>query len=143
MSRVLFQLGSSNSKKYKQSIKAFINDIEVKWADSKGVYLTTHKDRVFKKTIWYMCEIALEEEDVLKIEVKTYLPNVGMDGDRTFESLYYVDETAPIRSLEMRGVGMKGYPVLKGKLLEIGSISEEDKRKADLEDFLNEGFDEG
>ena len=131
MSRVLFQIGHVNTNKIRQGIRAFINDLEVKWSDPslKGVYLTTHKDRVYKNTIWYMCEFDLEKDDTLKLEVKTYLSNVGLDGERTFEVLYYVEDNSPVRSLDIKGVGMKGYPVLKGRLLEIASISEEDKRK--------------
>lgn len=140
MSRVLFQIGSVKNRKQTQLIKAYINDLEVSWNDNSGRFLTTHKDRVMRNTVWYMYDIDLQKEDVLKLAVKTYLNGIGLDEERTFESLYYVDSAAPVRNIEMSGVGLKGYPLLKGKLLEIGSISEEDKRRADIEDFLNEGF---
>jgi len=76
----------------------------------------------------------------LKIEVKTFLPGIGIDEEKTFETLYYVDEKAPVRSIEMNNVGMKAYPILKGRVLEISSVSKEDERKADVEEFLNEEF---
>lgn len=140
MSRVLFQIGSCKTRKQTQIIKAFINDEEVSWNDNSGRFLTTHKDRVFKQTVWYMYDIILDPQNVLKLEVKTYLTGIGMDEEKTFEALYYVDEGAPLRTVEMNGVGLRGYPMLKGRILEIGSVSEEDKRKADIEDFMNEGF---
>lgn len=140
MSRVLFQIGSTKNRKQTQIVKAYINDIEASWNDNTGRFLTTHKDRILKQSVWYMYDILLQPQHTLKLEVKTYLMGIGVDEERTFEALYYVDEEAPVRSLEMSGVGLKGYPMLKGRILEIGSVSEEDKRKAEIEDFMNEGF---
>jgi hypothetical protein len=136
----VFQIGFSGNAKQKQSVKAFINDQEVSWTDNSGKFLTTHKDRVQKHTTWYAYDIDLQDKDVLKLEVKTFLTGIGIDEERTFESLYYADPEAPVREIEMTGVGFKGYPVVKGRILEISSVSEEDKRKAEIEDFLNEGF---
>ena len=140
MSRVLFQIGSCKTRKQTQIIKGYINDIEVSWHDNSGKYITTQKDRVARRTIWYMYDIDLQPIDVLKLEVKTYLPGIGIDEERTLESLYYVDDESPVRCIELSGVGFKGYPMIKGRVLEIGSVSAEDKRKADIEDFMNEGF---
>jgi hypothetical protein len=141
MSRIIFQIGSARMRKQSQSIKAYINELEVSWNDNSGRFLTTHKDRVLKNTVWYMYAIDLQTEDILKLEVKTFLTGVGLDGERTFEAFYYADPEAPVRSIEMVGVGLKGYPVLKGKILEIGSVSEEDKRQAEIEDFINKDFE--
>ena len=142
MAKVLVQIGSTKSKKQTQIVKAFINDQEVDWHEFEGRFLTTHKDRAFKHTVWFMAQLDLQSQDVLKIEVKTFLGGVGIDEERTFEALYYADAGAPVRNIDMYGVGLKGYPVLKGPILEIGKVSEEDKRKAEIEDFLNEGFNE-
>lgn len=142
MSRILIQIGFVKSRKISQSVKAYINDEEISWADKSGVFLTTQKDRVWKNTIWYMHEADLEKDDVLKIDVNTFITGVGPDEERTFESLYYVEDTAPVRSVNVSGIGHSGYPLIKGKVLEIGSVSEADKRKAEIEDFLNEGFDD-
>ena len=140
MSRVLFQIGSCKTRKQTQIIKAYVNDVEMSWNDNSGRFLTTHKDRVLRQTVWYMYDLDLQPKDVLKLEVRTYLGGIGVDEERTFESLYYSDDESPVRNIEMSGVGFKGYPMLKGRILEIGSVSEEDKRKADIEEFLNDGF---
>ncbi|HUU86779.1 MAG TPA: hypothetical protein VMX17_03405 [Candidatus Glassbacteria bacterium] len=142
MSRILIQIGFVKSRKISQSVKAYINDEAVTWADKSGRFLTTQKDRVWKNIIWYMYEADLEKDDVLKIDVNTFITGVGPDEDRTFESLYYVEKTAPVRSVNVSGVGNSSYPLIKGKVLEIGSVSEADKRKAEIEDFLNEGFED-
>lgn len=141
MPKVAVQIGSLRNKKKTQSIRAYLNDEELSWSgDISGTFLTTTKDRKWKGMIWHLCKIDVDPSDVLKIVVKTYLNGVGLDYENTFESLYYADEEAPVREIALREVGMKGYPILKGRVLEIGSVSEEDKRKADIEDFLNEGF---
>jgi hypothetical protein len=140
MSRILFQIGSVKNRKRTQFVKAYINDIEQSWSDGNGQFLTSHKDRVARGMTWYMCDVDLQQEDVLKIEAKTFLPGIGLDEEKTFESLYYANEESPVRSIEITEVGFKGYPLIKGRILEIGSVSEMDKRKADLEEFMNEGF---
>lgn len=142
MSKVLVQIGFVKNRKKSQVIKAFINDMELSWnsPECDGMYLTSMKDKHFRGMIWYMCDMDLQDGDVLKLEVSTFLKGVGKDEEQTFESLYYADEEAPVRSIEISDVGMKNYPLVKGKILEIASITEDEKRKADIEDFLNEGF---
>jgi hypothetical protein len=140
MSRILFQVGSVKNRKRTQFVKAYINDQEQSWNGGEGQFLTSHKDRVARGMIWFMCDVDLQPDDVLKIEAKTFLPGIGLDEEKTFESLYYANDESPVRSIEITEVGFKGYPLIKGRILEIGSVSEMDKRKADLEDFMNEGF---
>ncbi len=139
MSRVIFQIGYCNNKKLKQSIKAFVNDEAINWTDNSGRFLTNHRDRVVRGTVWYMYEAELSpEKDILRLEVKTFLMGVGMDTERCFEALFYVseDKDALVKTIEYSGVGSKGYPIAKGKILEMASVSEEDKRRAEIEDFL-------
>ena len=138
--KVIVQIGIAKNRKKTQSVKAYVNDEELSWRDGSGTYLTTLKDRKFKGMIWYMCSTDLSKEDVLKITVNTFLPGVGRDDENTLTTLYYADEEAPVREVFLRDVGMKNYPLIKGRVLEIGTVSEDDKRKADIEDFLNEGF---
>ena len=139
--KVIIQVGWLKNRKKTQSIKAYLNDEELSWNTGEGgTFLTSMKDRKFKGMIWYMCSTEAAADDVIKISVKTFLNGVGLDHENTFESLYYADEEAPVREVSLREVGMKNYPLIKGRILEIGTVSEEDKRKADIEDFLNEGF---
>jgi len=139
--KVIIQVGWLKNRKKTQSVKAYLNDEELSWSTGEdGTFLTSMKDRKFKGMIWYMCSTEAAADDVIKISVKTFLNGVGLDHENTFESLYYADEEAPVREVSLREVGMKNYPLIKGRILEIGTVSEEDKRKADIEDFLNEGF---
>lgn len=140
MSRVIFQIGRSKTQKKSQSIKGFINDLEVTWGDDNGTFLTSHKDRKQKNTIWYMYETLLQPQDVLKIQVQTFIDGVGKDLEYTFETLYYCEEDAPVKSVEIAKVGMKNYPLIKGRVLELATVSEDDKRKQEIEDFLNKEF---
>ena len=138
--RCIFQIGFVKNHKMSQSIEAFINDEKVNWDEDCGQYLTTHKDRVQKRMIWFMCDWEFETEDVLRILVKTYLPGIGQDEERTFETLYYVDEGSPVREHAIKGVGHKDYPLIKGRFQEIGTVSEEDKRRGKISDFINGEF---
>jgi hypothetical protein len=141
MSKVLVQIGFLKNRKKSQSVKAYLNDEEIRITD-EGKYLTSFKDKKFKGMSWFMRICEMNDQDVLKIEVKTYLAGVGVDEDKTFEILYYADESQPVRSVEINEVGMKGYPLVKGKVLEIGAVYESDKRKAEIDEFLNEGFND-
>lgn len=140
MSRVVFQIGYVKTQKRTQIIKAFINDIECSWDDKSGQFLTTHKDRQMKSTIWYLYEVDLQPDDILQISVSTFLTGIGKDHELTFDSLYYCDEDAPVRTIDASQVGMRGYPLLKGRILELSSISSDDERKQQIEDFLNKDF---
>ena len=142
MSRVIVQIGFVKNRKMTQSIKAYLNDEELSWNDgpSAGTYLSSLKDKHYRGMSWFMYELNAQKEDVIRLAVKTYLSGIGLDEENTFESLYYVDEDAPVREFEVPKVGMRGYPLIKGRFLEIDSISEDEKRKADIEEFMNEGF---
>ena len=140
MGRVLFQIGRTKNQKRSQNIRAYINEIEVGWQEGEGQFLTTHKDRVQRNTIWFMYETFLHEEDVLRLEVTTFLTGIGKDEEFTFEALYCPSGDDVVSTVEMKNVGAKGYPLVKGKVQEIASVSDDDKRKQDIDDFLNKDF---
>jgi len=141
MARVLVQIGYTKNKKQTQTVKAYVDDLELHWNDNSGKYLTSHKDRKFRNMLWYMYELDLSIESVLRLSVKTYLNGAGIDEERTFEALYQgCDEDDPIKSVDISGVGLRNYPLIKGRIQELSIVSEDDKRKSEIEDFLNEGF---
>jgi len=45
-----------------QIVSAYLNGEKVGWEGGKGVFLTTHKDRVYRNTIWFMCEEDLNKK---------------------------------------------------------------------------------
>lgn len=123
-----------------QLIRAWINDEECSWQDKCGKYLTSRLESS-KGILWYLWKGEADSGDVIRISVKTSLVNVGADERRTFESLYYLSPGAPVREIEVKGVGCKGYPLLKGRVLEMASVSEQDKRESEVDEFLRGDFD--
>ena len=141
--RVIVQIGylkSAGRRREGQLIRAWVNDIECSWQDEVGKYLTSRADAA-KGILWYLWQGDVDPEDVIRIEVKTSLRGVGPDEGRTFESLYYVNPDAPVREIDVRGIGHRAYPLLKGRLVEMGTVSKEDERHADIEEFLRGDFD--
>ena len=138
--RVLFQIGRSKSRKRTQSIEAYINDLKMEWGDDSGKFLTSHKDRVVRNTIWYLYETELESGDTLTLDVKTFIAGAGVDEELTFKALYCADESRNVNEVNIHKVGMPNYPVVKGRVSEIATVTEDAKRKQEIDDFLNEGF---
>jgi hypothetical protein len=141
--RVVLQIGYQKAVGYRkegQRVQAWINDEECSWQDDCGKYLTSRKESAGGK-LWYLWATDVEQQDVIRISVKTAIAKVGPDEARTFESLYYVSEEVPVREINVKGVGRRGYPLLKGRLVEMGTVSEQDKREAEIEEFLKkDGF---
>lgn len=140
MSKIAVQVGYIKNKKKTQIVKAFLNEEELDWNKTEGMFLTTHKDRVYRSMIWYMCSIPVNDSDLIRFSIKTFLPGIGIDEEKTFESLYSFKEEFELESIEISGVGMKRYPLIKGRVEEVGLISEEEKRINEIDDFLNEVF---
>jgi hypothetical protein len=140
VSKVLVQIGRSKSRSQQQSIEAWVNDLKLGWSDGEGKFLTSFKDGKLRNATWYMCSVDLQPADLLKISVKTFIPNVGKDEELTFDSIYTSDDSLPVKEVCLSKVGMRGYPLVKGKVSNVATVSEDDKRKQDIEDFLNEGF---
>ena len=141
---VAVQIGYAKAfgrKKEGQLVRAFLNDEELSWSDRDydGKYITS-KVESNKGKLWYMCKLEVEPQDVLRVECKTFVVGAGSDEARTFESLYYADEAAEVREIFISGVGKRGFPLIKGRVIELGSVSEADKRQSELMEFLRDGF---
>ncbi len=128
-------------KRIGQLVRAYVNDEELSWNSSvfEGKYLTSRTDAQ-RGFLWYLCDLDLGVSDVLKLEAKTAMLGAGTDEHKTFEALYMAGEDFPVREILVPGVGMRGYPLLKGRVREMGSVSEADKRKSEIDSFLSEGF---
>jgi len=141
--RVVIQIGYTKSlgrKKEGQKVSAFVNDVECTWNDREGQFLTSYAD-ARKGSLWYLWDGELEDGDAIRICAATGLRGGGSDERRTFEAIYVVDESAPLREVEVSGVGKRGIPLLKGRVTSLGAVSEADKREAEVEAFLSdEGF---
>ncbi len=138
--RVILQIGyqkAAGMRKEGQRLNAWVNDEECSWQDDCGKYITSRAQSA-KGVLWYLWASEVETDDTIRISAKTSIAGVGTDEARTFESIYYVSAEAPVREINVRGVGSRGYPLLKGRLVEMGTVSEQDKREAEIEEFLRE-----
>lgn len=138
--RVLVQVGYSKAagrRRDGQKIQAFLNDMELQFEG--GMYLTSRFDAA-KGFCWYLCELDVIPKDVIRIECMTAVAGIGPDPKRTFSALYYASEDSPVREIEIRGVGKRNYPIIKGRILEIGSVSEEEKHESAAQAFMKDGF---
>lgn len=144
--RIVIQIGfkkSSFRNKKGQIIRAWINDQEVSWSDdckTGGYWLTSPAEGRLNGETWYVWEGDLSSGDLVRLDVRTGIAGVGSDESRTFESLYQVDENADIKEITVPGVGKKNFPIIKGRLAEIGSVSAKDKRQMGAEDFIDGEF---
>ena len=142
--RIICQIGYSKSlgrKKEGQKLSAQVNGVDCSWEDRTGRFITPFTS-ARKGTLWYYCELELEQGDTICLKAATALLGGGVDERRTWEAIYVVDENADIQEVEVAGVGAKGYPILKGKLTNLGTVTEADNREADIEAFLeDEGFE--
>jgi len=140
--KVIIQIGyikTFGRRREGQSVRAWVNDIECSWNDGNGKYLTSRAEAT-KGFLWYLWSGELADQDTIRFSAKTMLLGVGPDESRTFEALYYVDSSASVQTIKVSGVGQRGYPLLKGRVVELGSVSEKDKRESEIEEFLRDGF---
>jgi len=128
-------------KREGQKLSASVNDIDCNWDDRQGKFLTSFLD-THKGKLWYLWQGDLEPGDVITLKAATAMLGGGCDERRTFEAVYVVDEQAGVQEVEVSGVGMKGYPLIKGRVTALGTVTEADTREADIEAFLDdENFD--
>jgi len=142
--RIIIQIGYTKANNYKrigQKVSAYVNDVECTWGDGSGKYLTSFLDSKKGKS-WYLWEGDLEVGDAIRIQAFTTIAGKGVDEQKTFEMIYVVDEQADVQEVDVPGVGAKGYPLIKGRVVELGTITEADNRVADITAFLDdEKFD--
>jgi len=140
--RVIVQIGfqkAAGRRREGQLVQAWVNDEECSWSDGCGKYLTSRAESA-QGVLWYLWQGDVGSDDTIRIAVKTSLAKIGTDEARTFETLYYMNPDAPVRQIEVKGVGRRGYPLLKGRLIEAAHVSEKDKREAEIEAFLEGDF---
>jgi len=137
--RIVLQIGYARAGGYRkegQILSAWINDVACTMDSDVGMYITSLVEKQ-KGYCWFLWSGDATSEDSIRVECKTAMRGAGTVEDRTFETLYYVDENAPVRGIIIPKVGMSGYPLIKGKVLELGSVSERDKRESELDQFLD------
>jgi hypothetical protein len=104
---------------------------------NEGKWLTSPSKGALGNS-WYLWAGEVSESDVIRIEAKTALTGLGPDERRTFNAFYTVSKDLPVREIIVPGVGMKRFPLIKGRVKEVGTVSAEDERIAAADDFLDE-----
>lgn len=140
--RVVIQIGfrkARGRKREGQLVKAYINDVECSWNDSvnEGRWITSPASGALGNS-WYLWSCDVGETDIIRVEVKTSLAGLGADERRTFDACYNVSEKYQVKEVFVPGVGVRGIPLVKGRVKEMGSVSKEDERIADIDAFLAE-----
>ena len=144
MPSVAYQIGfrksSGNRRGEGQIVSVSINDVEMDMDTSCGKYLTSIVEGLRTGSVWFLRKDKVMPRDIIKIVVKTSVAKMGVDEKRTFEASFYVDKDAPVKAVYYPGVGYEKYPILKGRVSEVTFFSEDDKRKKDIDLFLDEDF---
>jgi len=122
-----------------QLVRATINDVECSWNDSMndGKWITSPAKGMLGNS-WYLWTREVVDGEIIHIEVKTATAGLGTDERLTFESFYSISENFPVREISIPGVGMRGIPLIKGRVKEMGTVSKEDERLAAVEKLLEE-----
>lgn len=138
--RVVIQIGymkTGGRRKDGQRVCAWINDLECSWSDTSGQYVTSRADAA-KGILWFLWSGEVSVGDLIRIEAKTYVSGAGPDEGRTFTTFYQASEDLPVKEVILNGVGFRGIPLIKGRVIEVSSVSLRDERESVIEDFLSE-----
>jgi len=140
--KVLIQIGYQKAHRYRkegQRLQVWINEEECSWIDKCGKYITSRMD-ASKGVLWYLWKGEVSPGDTIRMKVSTSIVGVGPDERRTFERIYYVAEDARVSDITVQGVGSRGYPLIKGRILEMASVSAADEREAEIEEFVEDEY---
>ena len=123
-----------------QRVVVSVNDVECSWHDNSGKYLTPYSSSQ-KGIIWYLWDGDLDPGDLIRIKTVCHVATHNgkvIDEDKTFASIYTAELEAPVNEIYFKGIGFKGYPLLKGRFTLMHSESETDKREASIVDFMRD-----
>jgi len=101
-----------------------------------GQSLTSPKDRGSK--FWFLAKVPFCNQDKIRLEVFSGYKTKGEDERLTFRKLYIVVADAPIREFSIPNVGYRGVPLLKGRLLEVASLSNEEVKNHAINQILTD-----
>jgi hypothetical protein len=142
---VLVQIGFQRGagKKPGQLVKAFHQfktggetEITRGTTEEEGKWLTDLSDRLVRQ--WYMAKVRMSEGDSIRYEIFTGYAGRGEDQNLTQKRMYIVDSSAPIRTFELPQVGFNRYPILKGRLLEVESVTKREETDREIEGFIDD-----
>ncbi len=136
--RIIVQIGFRKNVKEGQIVAVSLNGNDVDRDAIPGQYLTDMAHRY--TNCWYLGELECVDGDVIVIEAKTGIRQKGPDDKRTFRMSFSVNSKAAVRTVEIPNVGQWGYPLLKGRVEEVSSITKADERRQSAESMLDGEF---
>ena len=137
--RIVVQMGFCRNIKEGQLVKVWKNGEEVDRDRVDGKYLTSLAQR--HSSSWYLADLECEDGDIIIIEVCTGLRQKGADETRCFRKTYRVTQGHEVVTTGAPRVGKYGFPLIKGRVELIASVSDAEERIKEAEAFLDdEGF---
>jgi len=139
---ILIQVGWQRSKNARSPgtlVKAYLvfesgEEQEVTWGMVEGQWITNLLDRGSKQ--WFLAKVPLHDQDRVRLEVFTGYKGKGGDPKLTFKRLYVLDENSPVREFSVPLVGVRGFPLIKGRLLELSEVSQQDIKEESLQNLV-------
>lgn len=130
----------STHKRPGHLVKAFIcfsdgGEEEIRFGSTGGKYVTEILDKN-RGRCWFLARKQLSEKDSIRLEVFTGYKNLGQDGGLTGKRIYVLDPSVEIREYRFDAVGPREYPLIKGRLLELASITVKQEMESDIQQFL-------
>lgn len=128
---VYCQLGFRKNLKGGQVIEVYINDYKINIDGSDGgSYLTGVSSR--RTNMWYLKPLECQHGDVIRVECKTGLRELGPDEEKTFTAIFMVDENSCEDEFKFVEAGRGyGFPILKGKISPISVMTAKERRLAE------------
>jgi hypothetical protein len=132
------QLGFSKTLKEGQLIQVYHNNIQLD--RNGGEYLSAMAKR--KSESWYMRSINCSQGDIIIIESKVGLRELGVDEDRSFTAIFAIDSGEKETEFKHYKVGFgHGFPLIKGQIKQLSFLTEKEKRLSVVKSKLETGDD--
>ena len=88
--------------------------------------------------MWWAANLEVPEGTVITLSTKVGVRGVGRDSDRTTSHRYVVRQDYPVREVQVRKVGFRGFPLLKGPVEIVLAQSLQDFTDKKIEAMLDE-----
>ena len=134
--RIVVQIGFCKNLREGQKVSATINGQNIDRDRAAGKYLTGIAQR--HSNSWYLAELTCQEGDIIAIEVCTGIRQKGPDESRCFRKTFRVSEKSTVQTVTVQRVGKYGFPLIKGRVEAVTSVSLAQERIAEAEAFLND-----
>lgn len=105
--------------------------------NTEGQYLTDRAD-IKKRRCWRMVKRTLSPGDSVRFEVFTAVRGAGEDSQLTGSWIYTLDPSEPIQAIVLPGIGPKGFPLAKGRLVELASTTKRDQLNDEVQQFIDD-----